>query len=222
MIIVLNNKSNFKYDEFVSYYDDLSKLTTDSEIILCPSSCFLSYPFNDKVSIGAQDVSESEQLYITGNITCKQLSSLGIKYCIIGHSDINDSLSIIKEKLNNLLSNGIIPIICVSEINRDDSTLEKETIIIDNLKYLFNDEKIDNKIIIVYEPSWAVNNDYILDMKELSNIITKIKIEYPEFSVLYGGGVNKDNFEQLKFIDGLDGVLLGRFGNNVNNFKGLI
>ena len=59
-------------------------------------------------------------------------------------------------------------------------------------------------------------------MKELSNIITKIKIEYPEFSVLYGGGVNKDNFEQLKFIDGLDGVLLGRFGNNVNNFKGLI
>lgn len=225
MLIVLNNKSNFLYNQFVLYKESLNEINNNSTIIFCPSACYLSScDKNDKYYLGAQDVSSSESDVITGNISAKQLSSLNVKYCIVGHSDIGDSEEEIKNKIISLLKNNIIPILCISDSGKLSSLSKKKEDVLEKIgviaSYLSEDEF--KKIILVYEPFWAVNNDVFLEVSEISFIINSIKEKYSFNKVLYGGGININNIQDIMGIEILDGVLLGRFGNDVNNFKDLV
>ena len=70
------------------------------------------------------------------------------------------------------------------------------------------------KMIIVYEPRWAIgtgiipsNEEITIRIKEIKSIIKeKYNLELP---VLYGGSVNEDNIDELVKIDELDGFVLG-------------
>lgn len=79
-------------------------------------SLALDYP---GCTIMAQDLSEYPAGAHTGETTLEQLSELGIKYAIVGHSERRheqgeDSNTIIK-KAARALSGGITPILCFGE-----------------------------------------------------------------------------------------------------------
>ena len=225
MLIVLNNKSNFLYNQFTLYKENLNSINSDSTIILCPSGCYLSScDKTENFFLGAQDVSSSESGVITGNISAKQLSSLNVKYCIVGHSDIGDNDEIVKNKIVNLLKNNITPILCVSDSGKLSSLSKKKEDVLEKIgivsSYVASEDF--EKIILVYEPFWAVNNDIFLEVADISFIINSIKDNYSSNKVLYGGGININNISDILGIKMIDGVLLGRFGNDVDNFKDLL
>ena len=115
-LIVLNNKSNFVKDEYLKYIKELENLN-NSNIILCPSTCYLSIETN--LTLGSQNVSSYNSGSYTGEVNAKQLKSLGVKYSIVGHYErehyFKESLDDIKEKIKRLLENDITPIVCVGE-----------------------------------------------------------------------------------------------------------
>src|ERR1700729_940690 len=85
-----------------------------NKVVLCPPSIYLSsisYP-----NIGAQDCFWADKGAFTGQVSAAQLKDLGIKYCIIGHSEkrkVGETDGMINLKLRTLLEYKITPVLCV-------------------------------------------------------------------------------------------------------------
>lgn len=207
MLVVLNNKCNFNLDEYLDYQNKLKKLNFKNDIVLCPSSVYLSNFELENVFLGSQNVSPFNDGAYTGEVSARQLKSLNVKYCLIGHSErrvyFKENNEIMKNKIEQLLENEIIPIYCVGELekNSDNNELDEELKILEEIR---NNEKI----IIAYEPLWAIGTGIQPNINELEKIIKLIKEKFPNNKVLYGGSVNEDSIVNLK-SELIDGYLLG-------------
>ncbi len=207
MLVVLNNKCNFNLDEYLDYQNKLKNFNFKNDIVLCPSSIYLSNFELENVFLGSQNVSPFNDGAYTGEVSARQLKSLNVKYCLVGHSErrvyFKENNEIMKNKIEQLLENEIIPIYCVGELekNSDNNELDKELKI---LKEIYNNEKI----IIAYEPLWAIGTGIQPNINELEKIIKLIKEKFPNNKVLYGGSVNEDSIVNLK-SELIDGYLLG-------------
>ena len=83
--------------------------------------------------------------------------------------------------------------------------------------------KVNNKkILIAYEPVWAIGSGLIPKDKELFETINFIKSRVKGAKVLYGGSVNSKNINNLKNIDNIDGFLIGGASQKSNNLIDII
>lgn len=207
MLVVLNNKCNFNLDEYLDYQNKLKNLNFKNDIVLCPSSVYLSNFELENVFLGSQNVSPFNDGAYTGEVSARQLKSLNVKYCLVGHSErrvyFKENNEIMKNKIEQLLENEIIPIYCIGELekNSDNNELDEELKILEEIR---NNEKI----IIAYEPLWAIGTGIQPNINELEKIIKLIKEKFPNNKVLYGGSVNEDSIVNLK-SELIDGYLLG-------------
>lgn len=228
MIIVLNQKSNLTKDEYLKYQKELLNIKTQHNLILCPSSCYLSYNRPDNISLGSQDCSRFESGAHTGEISATQLKSLDIKYCLVGHSERRiekkESIEDINMKIKQLLSNDIIPVLCIGETQEEkNNNLTKDVIKYNIEQALINiEEKDQNKIIVAYEPIWAIGTDKTPLAKELTEIFGYIKEICPNNKLLYGGSVNEQSIPILNKVKKVDGYLLGRISLEVDKVKKII
>lgn len=213
MIIALNNKCNLGKEEFINYIEELKKIKTDNELILCP--IFLNIPLVDSsIILGSQNVSKSDNGAYTGEISAKELKSYNVRYSIVGHSERREyqkeTNEEIKEKVIRLLENNIIPILCIGESlkerrnNTYEKVLKEELNILNDLT---SEEK--EKIIIAYEPIWSIGTGVIPTNSEIEEVFSLIKDILPNNKVLYGGSANEENIDILKNISLIDGYLLG-------------
>lgn len=207
MLVVLNNKCNFNLDEYLDYQNKLKNLNFKNDIVLCPSSIYLSNFELENIFLGSQNVSPFNDGAYTGEVSARQLKSLNVKYCLVGHSErriyFKENNEIMKNKIEQLLENEIVPIYCVGELekNSDNNELDEELKILEEIR---NNEKI----IIAYEPLWAIGTGIQPNINELEKIIKLIKEKFPNNKVLYGGSVNEDSIVNLK-SELIDGYLLG-------------
>lgn len=207
MLVVLNNKCNFNLDEYLDYQNKLKNINFKNDIVLCPSSVYLSNFELENVFLGSQNVSPFNDGAYTGEVSARQLKSLNVKYCLVGHSErrvyFKENNEIMKNKIEQLLENEIIPIYCVGELEKssDNNELDEELKILEEIR---NNEKI----IIAYEPLWAIGTGIQPNINELEKIIKLIKEKFPNNKVLYGGSVNENSIVNLK-SELIDGYLLG-------------
>lgn len=221
-IIVANMKMNLNNNEIKNYLDSLENKKLDS-IIFCPTSIYIPYFIDKKLNVGIQNISEYENGNHTGQISGEQAKSIGVKYTIIGHSEIKESKEIINKKIKICKKNNLIPILCVGERKQ---TIYKEHIIKKQLNSYLKDITID-KIIIAYEPAFMINSKNTIDVKHLQktiNFIKKITKNYKinDIIVLYGGSIDENNLKSIKNIKGLDGYLIGNSSLNIKEFLELI
>ena len=81
------------------------------------------------------------------------------------------------------------------------------------------------KILFAYEPVWSIGSNKIPKTIELNDIIHDIrkfvKHRYrtnKKIKILYGGSVNSSNIEKLKFIDQINGYLVGGASQSSKKF----
>lgn len=215
MIIALNNKSNLTKSEFLTYQQELSKIKTNSQLILCPSDIHIGIFNLSNCFLGSQNVSKDFIGAHTGEISAQQLKSYGVTYCIVGHSERREtqketSLEI-NEKIKRLLKEDIIPIVCIGESKEIRESNQATEYIEKELKTLIYDLEKDEqqKLIIAYEPIWSIGTGILPTNDEIENIFLIIKKYFPTNKILYGGSANENNIETLKKCSIIDGYLLG-------------
>lgn len=213
MIIVLNNKSNLTKEEYKSYFKTIDNINTKHNLVLCPSYINIGVIEPKNISLGAQNVSSSLNGAYTGEISAEQLKSFNVKYCIVGHSERRqtETYKEINSKIKRLLEQDITPILCVGETNEEKNKKIFYKVINEEILSAISDlsKKDQEKIIIAYEPLWAIGTGKIPTLKELNDIINMIKKILPNNKILYGGSINNTNVDTFKNFSLIDGFLLG-------------
>jgi len=185
-------------------------------------------------NLASQDITISPDGTHTGLVTIDMFKSLGVKLSIIGHSErrkLGETNKIVSEKVRMALGKGITPLVCVGEENHDQDgnyfqiLNEQIRSSLDGLK-----KKEDaKKIIIAYEPVWAIgkNSKGAMEPSEVSQMVVFIKKVLTEMfgrkiadniAILYGGSVDKNNASELFENTGIKGFLIGRASLDSKSF----
>lgn len=82
-----NHKNYMLKEDTVDFVKNISNSGFNSKcnLIICPSFIYFPYYENKGISLGMQDFDILKSL--NGGISVNQMKSLGVKYCIVGHSD---------------------------------------------------------------------------------------------------------------------------------------
>ncbi len=218
------------------------KIKQPTEVAICPPNVYLLTISNilkdtPHIKVGAQNMFYKEEGAYTGETSPKMLKDLHIEIVIIGHSErrqyFNESDKDVNLKIKAALKFGFIPVFCVGEDlkTREAGEAEKwvKNQVVEGLKDL-NSTEIE-KLIIAYEPIWAIGTGKICSGEDANKIIKMIRSTVKEKStlqisetvrILYGGSVKSDNFsEHIKYPD-IDGGLVGGASLNFEEFIRLI
>ena len=224
-IIVANWKANLSPKEALRLARKYSALKIkDLALVVCPD--FLSIqPLavlfkKTSIILGAQDCSAFSLGAHTGEISASSLKSAGASQVIIGHSErrtIGESNEIICQKVKNSLAEKLTPIICIGESAVERRQKKTAVVLKRQLSAVFSGltkEQLAKKILVAYEPIWAIGTGRPLDAKEANNLcgdIKKIAVAFgaSNIFVLYGGSVNDTNAEDFLSSSAIDGLLLG-------------
>lgn len=230
-IIVGNIKMNMKYGEITNYIN-LLKQINDKNVIVCPSYIYIPYFLNHNFSVGSQNVCAYDNGLYTGEVSASQLSSIGVSYTIIGHSErrlkLNETDIEINKKVKTSLDSNIGVILCIGETLEEYRMLKKDFCIRKQLRDGLSGIKNLDNVIIAYEPVWSIGTSNIPSIKELIDTIKYIKkivFDYykkSDIKVIYGGSINENNIDKYKDIKELDGFLIGGASINPNQFIEII
>ena len=221
-LIVLNHKMNLEYDEVIPYINTLNQITTDNNIIVCPSNIYLSDFINySNWGVGAQDVSSQLDGNYTGEVSTLQLKSLGVEYSIIGHYErkkhFKETNQDINKKLNACLDSNISPILCFGETGNVEDA-------IDALEELLKDIPNIDFIIFAYEPLKVSNQESINDIEEqIKAIYNYLQDKYNcHPNLVYGGGIASKDINNLLSIEELNGIMIGKISSNIEKIEKII
>ena len=220
-ILAANFKMNLTLNEINEYIDKIKDID-NKNIVLIPSNIYIPYFLNKKFSVGVQDAYYLDNGAFTGEVSAKQISSLGVNYAIIGHSErrmyFNETNDILNKKILSCESNGLKVIYCIGETKEErESNKTKEVL----LKQLDEGLKGASEVIIAYEPRWAIGTNVTPTNEEIEDIISFIKSKY-NYKVLYGGSTNDKNIASLNTIFNVDGFLVGGASLDYDKFKKMI
>lgn len=232
--IVLNHKMNLEYKAIKKYLEDLEHLDLNkNKLIVCPSDIYLTNFIDKNFIVGSQNASSNKDGAYTGEVSASQLKSLGVGYSLVGHSERRkyfkeDNLEI-NRKIRLLLLNRIRPILCIGESLNDKNSSSTKEVIFRQLQGALDklSAKDIEKLIIAYEPVWAIGSGMIPTNEEIEKVVFYIKdLIYKNFKVnvrvLYGGSVNEMNIDVIKQAKGIDGYLLGGISLNLHKIQELI
>ena len=236
-IVAGNWKMNLNHDDSTRLIDEIntSEIHSDAELIVAPPSVYLS-SFNNKqhhFSLSAQNIHFEENGAFTGEISAEMLSSLNINYAIVGHSErrslFHETDEIIFKKVESLLKYNLTPIFCCGESKKEREEGRAFDVVSNQLNYLLLDLKEDQikKIIIAYEPVWAIGTGLTASPEDaqkmhkhirelLANQFSRKTAE--NISILYGGSCKPDNAKDIFSQDDIDGGLIGGASLDCNSF----
>lgn len=206
------------------------------DVIICPPAVFLeSLKSSSKTKIGAQDISKEEQGSFTGQVSAKQVVSVGASYVIIGHSErraVGETDQDVAGKVLQSVVSGLLPIVCIGEkIHDTDGEYLKElkeqiTIALSLIK------KTELwKVTIAYEPVWAIGakeamspHDIYETVLYLRKILSDIygKTVGTSINIIYGGSVDATNARSIIKEGNVGGILVGRQSWNMDTFGPLL
>lgn len=217
MKLIISNHKNFLAEQKVEeYINEIEKIKKDNiKLVICPKNSHLEYFTEQNYEIGSQNT----------NLTFEQLKNYNVKYSIVGHSyfrkNYNETNDKINQKIKELISNNITPILCIGE--------EENTNTLETLKRELSEglNEINGNVIIAYEPVWAIGSGKIPDINNLKEVISFIDKEATNIlnytpKILYGGSVNEETIGQLERIEELDGYLIGKASLDIDKLKKII
>jgi triosephosphate isomerase len=214
----------------------------DIEIVLAPSLLALQ-PLSQEIDrrvfgLAAQNAFYQDEGAYTGEVSFTMLREL-VHYVIVGHSErriyFNETLEIVRSKVQAAVRNDITPILCVGETKQERAAGETRRVIHDQVTTALanlTSEDLEN-VVIAYEPVWAISTfdgelakpDDIQKMLELiRSIIAELygKTAGETVRLLYGGSVNDHTAGGYLALPDCNGALVGGASLNYQQFAGII
>ena len=221
------NKTPSETKEFMSQLKNIMPKGRWCDICLCvPAVCIpaaVRAMRETRVGIGAENVNANPSGAYTGEIAANMLVDAGCKYVIIGHSErraMGETDADVNAKVLAALDNGLIPIMCCGESleqREADITTEWITMQIKLGLQGVSEDKI-RKVIIAYEPIWAIGTGLTATPEQAEEVCEMIRTVVRKLyssknaraiSILYGGSMNEKNAYELLAQPDIDGGLIG-------------
>lgn len=199
-----------------------------AEVIIAPPFPYLMMAVESTIGtpikVAAQNCYFEAKGAFTGEVSINMLQDIGVKHCIIGHSERRqlffESNEIVKQKLDAILNMECTPIFCCGEsLETRESGHETEFVTRQLEESLFHlDEVSVLKVIIAYEPIWAIGTGKTATPVQAQEMHASIRAALESrynaqvansIRILYGGSVNAANAEELFNQPDVDGGLVG-------------
>lgn len=242
-IIAGNWKMNNTKKESKALLEELIPLVknADVDIVICPSYLSLEgvadLTKDTAIKVGAQNMHFEDSGAFTGEISAEMLKELGIEYVIIGHSErrqyFNERNETVNKKVIKALQSNLIPILCVGETLEEREENKAQSILTSQvqqgLKGLSR-EQIE-KIIIAYEPIWAIGTGKTASSKDANEACGWIRDQIEELTdsviaervrIQYGGSVKPANVKELMSQPHIDGALVGGASLKADQFAAIV
>lgn len=228
--IIANFKMNKTVDETKEYLINLIPKVEKGvhKLVLClPATSLTTAKYlleGSEISLGGQNICDEEEDKCTGEISGAMLQNAGAEYVIVGHSErrvkFKENARSINKKIKIALKNRLKVILCVGESLAERNTLKMleslKNQIEEALKGLYENEL--DRVIIAYEPIWAIGSGKVPTNKEIETSVRAIrKVICDDFSakagdnitVVYGGSIDYKNAPTINKVKGLNGMLIG-------------
>jgi triosephosphate isomerase len=190
-----------------------------------------------KFLLGAQHCHFEDKGAFTGEVAPVFLAKLSVKYVICGHSERRELFAetdeTVQKKVSAVLSNKMIPIVCVGETlaERDENkTLEK---VLGQLRAglaKLTPEQVAT-IVVAYEPIWAIGTGKTATTADAQDVCHAIRQEIgvlfgaetaAAIRIQYGGSVKAANIAELMRQTDIDGVLVGGASLDPDEFARIV
>jgi len=243
-VVAGNWKMNLDFEQGKQLAEEIVNrihlLPEDTEVVLMPSFIHLaaiqriSYGYG--IQLGAQNVAAFEDGAYTGEISAGMLKSLGVQYCLVGHSErrqyFMENNEDLLTKIKLLLQHGVKPIFCCGEELVSRQNEDHYKVVAKQLTPLWElSETAFSQLLIAYEPVWAIGTGQTAGKEQaqemhasIRNLISeKISKEIAEkTSILYGGSVKPENAATLFHQEDIDGALVGGASLKTDDFTAIV
>ncbi len=191
----------------------------------------------DIIGLGAENCADKEKGAYTGEVSAEMVKSTGAQYVILGHSErreyYKETPEILKEKVLLAQKNGLKVIFCIGESKEEREAGKQNEVVKAELEgSVFNLPEEDfRKIVIAYEPIWAIGTGLTATAEQAEDIHAYIRSIIAEkygqavaddTTILYGGSCKASNAPELFAKPDIDGGLIGGASLKAADFKGII
>ena len=183
----------------------------------------------------------------TGEISAAQLKDAQVNYVLVGHSErrqyFNEDDACLIQKIRNAFEHDLTVVFCIGETqaqyeqNQTQDVLAAQLMVVKQLAAEFANSQSENaqlsnlasRLIIAYEPVWAIGTGKIPTIEEVQNIhafinttLTDIDASLATTPILYGGSVKAGNAAEIAQCPNVNGVLVGGASLDATSFTQII
>ena len=244
-IVAGNWKMNMNLQDGIALAKELNEtLKADKPncgVVICTPFIHLAsiaqFLDQDIIGLGAENCADKEKGAYTGEVSAEMVKSTGAQYVILGHSErreyYKETPEILKEKVLLAQKNDLKVIFCIGESLAEREAGKQNEVVKAELEgSVFNLSEEDfRKIVIAYEPIWAIGTGKTATAEQAEEIHAYIRSIITEkygqavaddTTILYGGSCKASNAPELFAKPDIDGGLIGGASLKAADFKGII
>ena len=244
-IVAGNWKMNMNLQDGIALAKELNEtLKADKPncgVVICTPFIHLAsiaqFLDQDIIGLGAENCADKEKGAFTGEVSAEMVKSTGAQYVILGHSErreyYKETPEILKEKVLLAQKNDLKVIFCIGESLKEREAGKQNEVVKAELEgSVFNLSEEDfRKIVIAYEPIWAIGTGKTATAEQAEEIHAYIRSIIAEkygqavaddTTILYGGSCKASNAPELFAKPDIDGGLIGGASLKAADFKGII
>lgn len=204
------------------------------------------------VAVGGQDCYWAAQGAYTGEVSVPMLVDAGCTHVLVGHSErrrrfgvpepellgelgavFGDNDFTVNRKLLAAIEGGLTPCLCVGETLPERERGETDAVIEIQLRRGLAgvDAATVARILIAYEPVWAIGTGEVCDSDEADRVCGVVRRAVASICdpataaavrILYGGSMKPDNVAGLVGKEHIDGGLVGGASLKVETFLPIV
>jgi triosephosphate isomerase (TIM) len=210
--------------QIVSHLND-AKVDPNTEVVIAPPALYLLLTrehLRPGIEVAAQNVFDKPNGAFTGEISVAQLKDSGITWTLLGHSErrviLQETDEFIARKTKAALDGGIGVILCCGETLEQREANKTIELVTAQLSAVAKEVKDWSKIVIAYEPVWAIGTGKVATTEQAQEVHAAIRQwltkelgqkAADETRVIYGGSVSEKNCRDLAKEKDIDGFLVG-------------
>ncbi|KAK5627637.1 hypothetical protein RRF57_003352 [Xylaria bambusicola] len=222
-----NFKMNGSISSITEIVENLNKAQLDPsvETVIAPPALYLLLvreKAKKEIGVAAQNVFDKPNGAFTGEISVQHLKDSGIDWTILGHSErrtiLGESDEVVAAKTKYATENGVSVIWCCGESLEQREAGQTLDVIAKQLAALKAEISDWSKIVIAYEPIWAIGTGKVATTEQAQEVHASIRdwlaknvsqSVADETRILYGGSVSEKNCKDLSKQNDIDGFLVG-------------
>lgn len=202
-----------------------ANLDPNTEVIIgCPAP-YLDYCRSllpPSVALAAQNCYKVEKGAFTGEISPAMIKDCGGQWVILGHSErrhvFHEPDELIGQKVQHALESGLGVIACIGEQLHEREANKTEEVCYTQMKAIAAHVKDWTKVVIAYEPVWAIGTGKTATPEQAQEIHSKVRSWIAanvcpnvaaQVRIQYGGSVTAANCKELAKKPDIDGFLVG-------------